>query len=104
VENPDDALYKILRQIYVDYREELKLREAFNPLMMLGGAPGPVDCVATRAILESVDGGSYRMQSSGTVINVAQGLHQIPGQQVAVPMPAIFDQRKQEGRIYEQPN
>jgi len=103
VEKPNDAVYKILKDIYIDFRDELKLREAFNPFIILGNSPNPVDYTATRAILESLDGGSYRLQSAGTVLSLAQGLQQIPGQPFSAPVPTIFDQRKQEGWIYESP-
>lgn len=101
VENPSEDLYNVLNEIYVDFREELNLRHPFNPMILLGGTPGPASYRETKALIESADGGSYQMRSSGSIISMAQNMQQFPGQPIMAPVPAIFDQRTEEGWFYE---
>lgn len=103
VTKPDENLYKKIKEIYVDFREELQLREPFNPPLLLGNSQTPVSYSATRSLIESVEGGSYQLRSVGTIQYVAQNQQEIPGQPSMGPVAAIFDNRQQEGWAYVPP-
>ena len=104
VEKPSEELYRVIRNIYVDIRDELRLREPFNPLLMAGLAQAQIPYTATKGLIESIEGGSYQLQSSGLIVNMALNIQQVPGQLHTMPMPSIFDHRQQEGWVYVPPN
>ncbi len=93
VEKPSPELYVLIKALYDDIRDELKLTEAYDPNGMLG-TNDRVAYVLKRALIESLDGGSYYFASEGNLINMnangAQG-----------PLKAIHDNRDFEGWRYE---
>jgi hypothetical protein len=97
IEKPTVELYHVLKEIYVDFANELKLRELYHPPTIFGNSDAPVSYTVVRALLESVDGGSDQVQTSGT-ISLVQNMQQ-PGQAI---MPGIqfFDQRTKEGWVH----
>lgn len=100
IEKPSEELYKIIQDIYIDFREEMELRKAFNPFILLGGREGSVSYSVTRALIESVEGGADQFKSEGVVMNMAPILQQLPGQPMQVPMPSVFDQRTKEEWVH----
>lgn len=88
IEKPDDKFYKIIRDIHMDVRRELKLNELFEPDFELGVSPSKEYSVA-RALIESATGGSHKYVSSGRLTRV-----QVPssaGPQPGVQMQGIFE-------------
>jgi hypothetical protein len=88
VEIPDDKFYKIIRDIHMDVRLELKLNELFEPDFELGVLPSK-QYSATRALVESTTGGSHKYISSGLLTRI-----QVPGPagpQPGVQMQGIFE-------------
>ncbi|GHT88375.1 peptidase [Spirochaetia bacterium] len=87
---PDDNLYNLIKAIYDDIEGELELTSALNPNNVLGSNP-QAQYVYKRALIESIDGGSYYFSSEGILtrqmIQVQPGLLQA----------AINDQRTFEG-------
>lgn len=80
IETPSMGLYKLINDIYEDFRDELQLDNPFNPAIELGAGPNKnYECV--RALIESQDNGAYHLKKKGTLaaIQVA-GPGQPPGQ------------------------
>ena len=96
VETPDDSLYELVRDIYLDIRTELELNTNFNPNVLLGTAP-TVSYSATRGLLESISGGSHRFITEGVLSK-----RQVQTQMGVVD--GINDQRNYEGWRYEGPS
>lgn len=93
IESPSDEDYHLIRNIYCDLAEELRLTEPYNPGTTLGE-----DALRTyefkRAFLESVAGGSHSFVSAG----------QLRKQQIPSPtglQDMIQDQRSYEGWKHE---
>jgi hypothetical protein len=90
IEKPDDALYKIIKNIYDDIESELELTTAFDPNQILG-ANQTKKYSAKRVIIESIAGGSYYFVSEGIlsrqIIQIQPGMAQY----------VINDQRTFEG-------
>lgn len=93
IENPDEVLYDIINKLYLDIQNELKLTKRFD-LNTLLGQEQHITYSEKRALLESVNGGSYYFVSSGQAfrreIQTPQGLQK-----------AIEDQRAFEGWEFE---
>ena len=72
IEKPSDKLYKLLREIQLDYTEELKLLEPYNAQTLLAKAKpnNPVSFTITRALVEGTVGGCYGFVSQGTLMRV----------------------------------
>ncbi|MGA2143029.1 MAG: ATP-dependent Clp protease proteolytic subunit [Brevinematales bacterium] len=89
VEIPDDNLYKIIKEIYDDIFNDLQLNKAFDPITLLGSNIS-ADYSITRALVESLDGGSDYFISDGRITKFQnpQGI-------------AINDQRIFEGWKHE---
>jgi hypothetical protein len=76
---PDDAQYKVIKELHDNYSRDLELLTPFDPNLVLG-----VDMYKeynlTRGLLESVDGGSTRFVSIGVLrrkqIQVPPGVSQ----------------------------
>lgn len=89
IEKPDDTLYESIKSLYDDIAEELQLGERFDPGIVLGVA-NAIDYTCSRAIIESIPGGSHTFVSQGRMTRV--NLTTPQGPQVA-----INDQRNYEG-------
>jgi ClpP class serine protease len=94
VERPDDALYDLMKKIYDDISDELKLTEPYSPIVLLGEQD-----VATyelkRALIESTDGGSHQFVSEGRLSR-----HRIPGPG-GIVQEGVQDNRRFEGWRHE---
>ena len=94
IETPDDALYALINAIYDDVAAELELRTTFDPKTYLGSEPTRDYCFK-RAVLESLEGGSYFFTMEG---RFEQQQMQTPaGLQIR-----INDHRTYEGWRHEQ--
>lgn len=91
VEKPDDALYKLIKSIYDDFREETCLNEQFDPERVLQGQTEK-HYDFRRGMVETVLGGSHVFVSEGTLRRVQV---QVPG--AVAPQPAVADARVFEG-------
>ncbi len=94
VNHPGDELYNLIRNIYNDISNELKLTEPYNPVIILGDQDR-AEYDFTRAIIESVDGGSIKFVSQGNIIK--QQIRD-PNGNVQI---GIQDNRTYEGWKYE---
>lgn len=85
IENPSQQFYELLRWLQLDYTQELKLREPYNPDTELSGKPQS-DYKISRALIESVNFGSHQFVSEGTLTAVPvptpNGIPQIAYQDV----------------------
>jgi hypothetical protein len=94
IEKPTDPLYELIKKIYDDIVTELNLTQIFDPNSILGGQ-NQAKYSLKRALIESVDGGSYFFVSEGILmrrqVQVQPGIQQI----------AIQDQRDFEGWRHE---
>ena len=94
VENPDADLYDVIKIFFDDIRGELLLDTVYNPSEILGNQPSTT-YTCTRALLESVSGGSNKFQTHGTITRT-----KISNQQ-GLPEIKTIDQRTKEGWIHE---
>ncbi len=100
-EKPNEELYKLLRNIYLSYKEELELLKPYSPQAVLQTVEQnqPVDYSITRALVEGAVGGCYGFVSEGTLMKVAvpnaQGIQE-----------AVSDNRAFEGwkKLHEDSN
>lgn len=94
VENPSEELYKVIKDLYDNLAEEMALTQPYNPGILLG-QQGQLHYTFKRAIIESINGGSDKFISEGTLIkrNVMGPNNQM--------QEAIEDQRKFEGWKHE---
>lgn len=93
IEKPNDALYAVISGIFNNIRQELELDNPFDPNTIIGNSPNAA-YACTRALIESVSGGSHRFISEG---NLSRS---------QVPTPAgmqetIVDRRTFEGWRHE---
>lgn len=100
VDKPSQEDYNIIRDIHDNFWKELQMDSDFNPNIVVG-AQSQVNYSCTRALLESVTGGSYKFISEGIITKTPAPPPMIPGQQQALP--TIYDQRTFEGWRYESP-
>jgi len=64
IEAPDQELYELIKLIYSDIKEELKLSEPFDPSKILAGNDqAPYESI--RGLIESADTHSYQYRTSG---------------------------------------
>jgi len=87
---PDDALYKIIKDIYDDIENELELTTTYDPNQNLG-ANQTASYSFKRALIESIAGGSYYFISEGILSR------QIIQVQPGVAQQMINDQRTYDG-------
>ena len=89
IESPDDNLYKIIKSIYDDISTDLQLNNAYDPINQLGTKTSS-EYTFTRALIESINGGSDYFISNGIITKFQnpQGI-------------AINDQRIFEGWKHE---
>lgn len=66
IENPDDALYKIIKRLYDSIESEMELRLPFEPNILLSSA-NPYNYSMRRALIESVEGGCDVFLSEGVL-------------------------------------
>lgn len=64
VEEPDGELYSLIKAVYDDIREELRLNEAHDPGRVLG-TRSQISYFFKKSLLESVEGGSHHFVSEG---------------------------------------
>lgn len=64
IEKPDEDFYKVIKEVYNDIRGELEFRNPYNPNVYLAGKPS-AQYSFTRALIESVTGGSHKFISEG---------------------------------------
>jgi hypothetical protein len=96
VETPDEELYGIMKVVYDDIAEELKLTAHYNPTVLLGGQD-EVAYEFRRAAIESVDGGSHQFRSEGRLRK-----HHVVDPNTGIAQEGIEDRRTFEGWKYEQ--
>ena len=91
VDKPSDEVYGLLRKIHQSFMAELKVTEPFSPLSIFP-RESVSECArysVPRAIIESIDGGTYNYVSEGMV-----QLVEIPGESIRQ---GINDERDYEG-------
>ncbi len=66
---PDDKKYAVIKALHTDYSDDLELLSPFDPNLHLG-AEQQKDYLFTRGLIESVDGGSTRFTSRGSLTRV----------------------------------
>lgn len=72
IKKPDDELYALINEIYIDIRKELELDDIFIPRIFLGGGNSKqYDC--TRALIESVNTGSLKFITRGNIRKMTVG-------------------------------
>ncbi len=87
IESPDDELYDLIQGINNSIKEELSLRNPFNPVLELAGkSESPYE--AKRCLVESIGGGADVFLSKGTLKRIAH-----PQQQGSL----VYDERTFEG-------
>lgn len=85
IEKPDMDLYNLLKKIHDDINNEMELTARYDPGVFLG-TQNQAPYVFKRCLIESVDGGSHKFISEGTL------------QRVQTPQgPGFHDQRTFEG-------
>jgi len=74
IENPNNDLYQIIKNIYLDIETELELRDTFDPKIILAST-NPYNYSFRRALIESIGGGCDVFLSEGTLskTTIAQG-------------------------------
>jgi len=65
IETPTMELYGLIKEIYIDFREELKLLEPFNPATITGNYQ------AKRVLVEGQDNGGFHFIKRGVVNHIA---------------------------------
>lgn len=96
IEKPDDNLYKIIKEIFVDIQSEMELNNPFDP-KILTAQDNTYSYSFRRALIESINGGSDVFISEGTLNK--QIINQ-PGP-VAMQKTIVQDSRKYEGWRHE---
>ena len=96
VEPPDEELYGIMKAIYDDIADELKLTEPYNPTVLLGGQ-NEVAYEFRRAAIESLDGGSHQFRSEGRLRK-----HRVVDPNTGIAQEGVEDRRTFEGWRHEQ--
>ncbi len=66
IEKPDDDLYECVRELYLDFREELQLNEPYNPHELFGTSD-EVPYRLVQALIESGDYGSHAFIREGVL-------------------------------------
>jgi hypothetical protein len=95
VVSPTPEEYEIIKNIYLDIRQELDLNSPYNPYALIG-TENSVDYTIKRCIIESVSGGEHAFQSEGTLTK-----HMVQVQP-GITQPGVGDQRTFEGwKSYE---
>jgi len=99
IETPDDDFYQLIKDTFTNIQNELELKKAFDPNMILG-TNSQMNYSCRRALIESIAGGTDVFVSEGTLLRnnqiISQGPNLPPIQRVV-----IEDQRKFEGWKHE---
>ncbi|HPB13041.1 MAG: SDH family Clp fold serine proteinase [Bacteroidales bacterium] len=99
IEKPDDDFYQLIKDTFTNIQNELELKKAFDPNMILG-TNSQMNYSCRRALIESIAGGTDVFVSEGTLLRnnqiISQGPNLPPIQRVV-----IEDQRKFEGWKHE---
>lgn len=90
IEKPDDEMYGIIKAIYDDISNELGFGVPFDPMAVSQVNNGEYN--VTRALIESVDGGTDSFVTEGTVTRIT-----IPGGSGQVPQQGIQNTKTFEG-------
>ena len=77
IEKPDPQFYSLIKNLYVDIREELELLKPFNPDSYLGKEQKK-SFKFVRNLIESVTGGSDRFITKGKCVRGNQGIGVLP--------------------------
>ncbi|WP_163831143.1 SDH family Clp fold serine proteinase [Spartinivicinus ruber] len=94
IENPSEELYTLIKKLYDDIHEELKLTETYDPSSLLGTDEAK-EYELKRSIIESIDGHSYYFVSKGSLTR-----HEISSN--GITQRIIDDRRTFEGWKYEE--
>ena len=95
IDKPNDELYNLIKTVYNDISEELKLKVAWDPNQLIGtGISAPYD--VRRVLIESIEGGTDVFVSQGVLTR-----QQIQLQPNLPPQTAINDNRLFEGWKHE---
>ncbi|WP_431163582.1 SDH family Clp fold serine proteinase [Flagellimonas beolgyonensis] len=100
IEKPNDEQYQIIKAVFEDIREELKLLEPFNPNLELG-PNATKDYSCRRVLLESIEGGTDVYVTEGSLIKNIQTINQQPGIP-AITRTTIENQLNFEGWRHEE--
>ncbi|MCS3870845.1 hypothetical protein J3D55_003761 [Chryseobacterium ginsenosidimutans] len=74
IEKPNDELYQVIKEIYLDIEDEFQLRNPYLPHFLLNDQ-NPTQYSLRRAIIESIDGGTDVFLSEGVLsINASNHL------------------------------
>ena len=102
IETPSEGLYRMLRNLHVDFRADLQLNEPHDPHAMLGTGTETTYSVK-RSLIESVKGGCHAFISEGMLRKVqVSATKPFQGMPIAVPQEQITDDRTFEGWRKEQ--
>lgn len=99
IEKPDDDFYQLIKETFISIQDELELKKAFDPNMILG-TNNQMDYSCRRALIESIAGGTDVFVSEGTLLRRAIPIPEAPN---LPPLQrfVIEDQRKFEGWKHE---
>ena len=93
---PDDDLYTVIKKVYDDIADELELTSPYKPDIFVG-EQDKAQYKFSRALIESVNGGSHKFISQGQLIK-----QQITDQNIGSVQEIVRDSRTFEGWRYEQ--
>jgi len=92
---PPEEEYGLIKRIYDDIANELRLTEPYDPRLLLG-EQDEATYELSRALIESLYGGSHRFVSEGRLIK-----RQVPDQTTGVIREGLEDKRRFEGWKHE---
>ncbi|WP_034059707.1 SDH family Clp fold serine proteinase [Lacinutrix jangbogonensis] len=93
IENPDEALNTVIKDIYKDIESEMELRVPFNPNILLATA-NPYNYSMRRALIESTEGGCDVFLSQGSL-----AVQSSQNGQIAVKDNRVFETWKHENLV-----
>lgn len=99
IEKPDDDFYQLIKETFISIQDELELKKAFDPNMILG-TNDQMNYSCRRALIESIAGGTDVFVSEGTLLRNTQLIPQAPNLP-SIQRVVIEDQRKFEGWKHE---
>ena len=99
IEKPDEKFYNVIKETFLNIKNDLELMKPFNPNEMLG-SNNAFNYTCRRALIESIDGGTDVFITEGTLTKKKQIIQQKP------PLPplerTVFDDHRSfEGWKYE---
>lgn len=99
IEKPNDDFYQLIKETFISIQDELELKKAFDPSVILG-PNNQMHYSCRRALIESVAGGTDVFVSEGTLLKNNQLIPQAPNMP-PIQRVVIEDQRKYEGWKHE---